>query len=262
MQILLLVCLVTLKVWSNKALLLKADSLFNQRKLTQAINLYDSLYSHYKVFSPSMLLKMAYIYEGRGEIFKTLYFLNVYNLHFPSYKVFKKMETLAQRNNLKGYEYSDWEYFIDVYNQYYIFIDWLMFIICLGLAFFILVRYFQTRQIKLVRIYLLVMLTFFSLLLLNIGLPSYKALVVADQALGMQNPSSASRVLSIIPQGNLVNVLNKEGVWYEVLYENQRLYIREDLLYMVTNQRIREQFRSFDFFYDVIKRLVSVANSG
>ncbi|MFQ3574829.1 MAG: SH3 domain-containing protein [Cytophagales bacterium] len=240
---------------SNNVLLQKADSLFEKQKYIEALVLYDSLFTKHEIFSPSMLLKMAYISEGKGDIFKTLYFLNVYNLHFPNLKVVRKMESLAKANNLKGFDYSDWEYFVGLYNEYFKFIELSLIACCVLFFVYQAIRFLAQKQINLLRVYLLIFLTTITILVVNIGLPSYKALVIAEQAFGMESASAASKIVTVISQGNQVNVLNKDGVWYEVLFENQTLFLREDHLFMVSNKRVQEQFNFFAKIYDALKSL-------
>lgn len=239
---------------ASKSLLQKADSLFEKQKYMEAVKLYDSLFVQHEIFSPSMLLKMAYIHEGRGEIFKTLYFLNVYNLHFPNVKVVRKMEDMAKKNNLKGFDYSDFEYFVGLYNEYFFLIEWSLLILCIFLFIYQVVRFVIGKYLNIPRTYLLIFLSLFTLLVVNIGLPSYKALVISEQALGMESASAASKVVTVIQQGNQVNVLNKDGLWFEVLFENQTIFLREDHLFMVSNYRVQEQFKFFAPIYKAVKR--------
>jgi uncharacterized protein YgiM (DUF1202 family) len=58
--------------------LVKADSLFEQKKYTESFDLYEQILDEEQLASPKMLLKMAFIKEGLGDYSRALYFLNVY----------------------------------------------------------------------------------------------------------------------------------------------------------------------------------------
>ena len=84
-------------------ILKKADSLYAGRQYTQAYEVYQSIQAGGR-YSPSMLLKMAYIQEGLGHLGESLYYLNLYFLATDDTQALKKMEELAEKNNLEGYE--------------------------------------------------------------------------------------------------------------------------------------------------------------
>ena len=50
-----------------------ADSLFEAKKYTLALPIYDSIYSKAELQTPQMLLKMAMIHEGLGDAGKAIY---------------------------------------------------------------------------------------------------------------------------------------------------------------------------------------------
>jgi len=102
----------------NDQKLANADSLFALQKYTQSYQLYDSIYSAGFV-SPSMLMKMAFIQEGLGDYTMALYYLNDYYTITSNELVLEKMENLAEKHSLMGYDYSDTDYFISVYHEYY-----------------------------------------------------------------------------------------------------------------------------------------------
>ena len=88
---------------SAEDILKKGDSLYSGRKYTQAFEVYQSLHAGGQ-YSPTMLLKMAYIQEGLGHLGESMYYLNLYFLATDDAQALKKMEELAQKNNLEGYE--------------------------------------------------------------------------------------------------------------------------------------------------------------
>src|SRR6185437_3068766 len=110
----------------------KADSLFKNRKYTQAFEVYSAISDSLQKYSPQMLLKMAYIKEGLGDYTSALFYLNKFYAYNPERAVLRKMEDLASQYRLSGYNYTDLEYFISIYNKYYYYI---ISIFLLGAAF-------------------------------------------------------------------------------------------------------------------------------
>jgi hypothetical protein len=94
-----------------------ADSLFNNKKYTEAYAIYNDLLDEGRA-SSSMLLKMAFIREGLGDYSGALYHLNLNYLKTSSKRVLLKMEDLAKKHNLVGYEYTDYDYFLSFYYKY------------------------------------------------------------------------------------------------------------------------------------------------
>ena len=94
-----------------------ADSLFDQKKFTQANEIFESLY-HSDQSSPAMLLKMAYIQEGLENPAQALIYLNEYYSMTANKRVLEKMRTIAEEYELSGYEYSDLEFFTNVIDRF------------------------------------------------------------------------------------------------------------------------------------------------
>ena len=92
---------------SHTAELKKADSLFQAKQYTQSFELYTSVLKE-KQYSPAMLLKMAYIQEGLGHTSMSLYYLHLYYLASHDDQALTKMEEIASKNGLEGYQ-SSWD---------------------------------------------------------------------------------------------------------------------------------------------------------
>src|SRR3954469_12839623 len=83
-----------------------ADSLYQTKKFTQSFEHYREILNQ-KQYTPAMLLKMAYIQEGLGNIGEAMYYLNLYFLVTNDKSALEKMEELAHKFNLQGYETTD-----------------------------------------------------------------------------------------------------------------------------------------------------------
>ena len=97
-----------------------ADSLFEKRKFTESLEIYENIIVEKKA-SPAMLLRMAYIYEGLDDLSSALISLDHYYKITADKKVLNKMKELADQNELEGYDTSDWGYLINFYIKFFCF---------------------------------------------------------------------------------------------------------------------------------------------
>ncbi|MGK0488585.1 MAG: hypothetical protein ACJAXB_001769, partial [Candidatus Endobugula sp.] len=94
-----------------------ADSLFQQKRYTQSMSLYENIVSSEQKASPAMLLKMAFIYESLEDLSNTLYTLNSYYKLTSDKKVLVKMKEMADTNNLEGYSTNDFDLFLKFFDE-------------------------------------------------------------------------------------------------------------------------------------------------
>ena len=95
----------------------QADSLFHAKQYVQSFERYSALLKE-KQHSPAMLLKMSYIQEGLGHTSLSLYYLNLYYLASHDEQALSKMEEIASKNGLEGYQSSDLNNFLNRLKQY------------------------------------------------------------------------------------------------------------------------------------------------
>ena len=88
-----------------------ADSLFKVKQYTQSLKIYEEVLAS-RQYSPSMLLKMAYIHEGLGNVSQGLYYLNLYYQATGDHQTLLKMQELAVKNRLEGYENPESDQFL------------------------------------------------------------------------------------------------------------------------------------------------------
>ena len=216
---------------SNKVLE-EADSLFSRKRYTQALPLYENLFDKYKLYSPKMLLKMAYIQEGLNNYTKALYYLNLYYEITHDKKVEGKIEKLAEKHKLNGFDYSDMKYFYNLYAEYKVQITFAFTIIISILGLWIFIASFKRKaEVKGAAAALLVFLIVFSVLHNLIG--RYSTALVADTTYLMSGPSAGADVLEPLGQGNKVQILDEDDIWIKILYNDKKGYIRKNrILYL------------------------------
>ena len=203
----------------------KADSLFNLKKYSKSKILYDSIFYIENKYSYSMLLKMATIEESLDNYEKSIYYLELFQKNKNESKVIEKINNIDDNKNLNGFENSDKKVLINIYKKYRNNI--LALLLTLSSIIFImnLVRYFRKKVANF-------MLPFFyissvlSLLMINIKPPS-DAIVFKDYTFIMKEPSSGSDLYSILNKGDKLIVSKDLKVWYEIILNGERRYVRK-----------------------------------
>jgi hypothetical protein len=222
--------------WAQTAnsLLIEADSLFAKQQYTQSFALYDSLYQYQEEASPSMLLKMAYIKEGLGDVTSAQYFLNEYYLATSNGQALQKMEDLADSNDLTGYQHNDITFFFNLYYKNY---NWLVIgLILITVALFSVIVY-QKRKYQSspwINSFLLLMLLSGLFVLVNFGKDYNRGVIIKNNTFIMEAPSSAANLIDVTTKGHKVVVGGKEDVWYKIEWEGQEGYVKAKNVKLLT----------------------------
>jgi hypothetical protein len=208
-----------------------ADSLFRSKQYTQSLELYQSLFKEGE-YSSAMLLKMAYIQEGLGKIGQTLYYLKLYQAASDDDQALQKMEELAAKFRLGGYDSNDasrlWQW-----------INKRIMIVQLGLAAtLLLISYlmFRSRK-KEQRSWLaagVIILVSASVLFLNNFYSNNSVIVNNDHTYLMEGPSSGAPVAAILTEGNQLLLLGHHDVWLKVKWMDKIVYVKKNSVLTVT----------------------------
>ena len=207
--------------------LIEADSLFQERRYTQSLEVYERIYDETARATPAMLLKMAYSQEAMGNLSNALIYLHDYYRMTSDKEVLKKMNDLAQVNGLEGYDTNDFQQFVKAIQDY----DMLIMAVLLALNLLILSMIFrklkkhQERSPGLaVGLVLVLALTFFFV---NFTGPKDKGIVTGDNAYVMSGPSAAAELVEVVSQGHKVEIVDKRDIWYEIKWRGKTAYVRE-----------------------------------
>jgi len=193
----------------------------------QSFELYDEIYRTHNKVSSAMLLKMAFVKEGLGDYSNALYYLNLYYLKTYDKKVLKKMENLAEKHKLSGYDYNDTAFFLNIYYKYRIQID--LFIVCLALLL-LGVLIFQKRKKKTIQglpAYAFLTLLVLLLVVNNFGREREKAIITSPHTYLMDGPSPGSNVIDVVSGGHRVKIIGKKDVWVEITWNHKNAYVKE-----------------------------------
>lgn len=207
----------------------RADSLFVQKKYTQAFNIYDSLYHKAGYESEQMLLKMAFIKEGLNDYTNAIYFLNQYYELTYDEKTLDKISELAEAHKLKGYKYDDVRFFESLFNQYKTEIMWSVLALALIITAISLFKFFRNKRVSITSVVFVAILSI-SGYLINL-LPEFRQNgIITENALIYSLPSSGSEVLETAEKGRRVKILDEMGVWKVIVFNEKEAYVKSNLV--------------------------------
>lgn len=212
--------------------LTKADSLFAQKRYTQSLDLYRSIFNQQQ-YTPSMFLKMAYMEEGLDHLAPALYYLNLYYLASRDEQVIPKIKELADKNRLEGFEFSDRERVLSIYKEYHVTLS--AGLMAVALFLISLIVFLRSRKKKAYGVWsaLLVILAI-VLIHTNFPLQNKTAIVSSNNTYLMSGPSAGASVVQIINEGHRVNVLGQKDIWVRIQWRNKDAYIKADNLLPVS----------------------------
>ncbi len=210
----------------------KADSLFQQKRYTQSQEIYQLLFDKGQ-YSPAMLLRMAYIEEGLGNVASTLYYLSVYYHRTHDDRVLSKINELAGKHRLSGYELTDAERFLSLYQGHHQQLTYVLLALTVLMLSIAVTR--KRRQQSMA--FAIVLSAFFTLLLgLHINLePAYRTGITNNPVTyAMSGPSAGASVLKIMEEGHKLHIRGKKDVWLRVVLNGNDAFIRQDNLRLIT----------------------------
>ena len=207
--------------------LVEADSLFKERRYTQSLEIYESIYTDNQRATPAMLLKMAYSQEAMGNLSNALVYLHDYYRITSDKAVLKKMSDLAQVNGLEGYDSNDFQRFVKTIQ------DYKPIIIAVLLALYLLILSMIFRKIRkhqekspglAVGFVLVLALTVF---VVNFSGQAEKGIITATNSYVMSGPSAAAELIEVIGEGHKVEILDKKDIWYQIKWKENTAFVRE-----------------------------------
>ena len=212
----------------------KADSLFSAKKYVESAKIYELIFRDKQVNQQNVSLKLAFIYESLGDFPKAIFYLNNYYNQNPKDEVFEKMNKMALENKFSGFERSDLNFIIVLYQQYYIYI--LYSVIIIG-VFILLILYRKKIYNKtILRRHFVLVGLFIIFLLVFINVPnSYKTAIINKKTYFREFPSSGSPIVGVIDKGNKINIFGKEDIWLKVLWNRKIVYIHKNDTWMLNS---------------------------
>lgn len=221
------------KSQSDVRTLQRADSLYKTANFSEAEMIFEENSSKLKNPSSNFFLKLASIKEGKGDILKTLYYLNKAYEQNPSQKVLMKLNEIGSLHELKGYELNDFNFLILFYKQYSGFLIALLMILGIYIFIILFIKKYKREYIPInQKIFLLIYLSGVGLLL-NLPDKYHQGIINHDEVLLRSEPSAGAEIAGSINKGNRVNVIGGNDIWKRVIWKDEILYLKESDIWLV-----------------------------
>jgi len=218
---------------ASKKELKTADSLFAMAKYPEATILYKKNFGDNEKNNQSLLLKLAFLAEKANNYTDCLYYLSKLAMITPSRRLFEKMDKLASEQNLKGYEFDDYNYFIIFYRRYGDYIPILL--LTLG-AYIVLIMVLKVRRKEpILKVHKLSIIIYLVALLGLLNIPSlYKTCIIVNENTFLRDePSSAAPVVERVGKGHKLTIVGSVDHWDRVIWNNRIVYVRKSDLWNI-----------------------------
>ena len=204
-----------------------ADSLYVKKQYTQSLEIYRDIFQQ-RSYSPAMLLRMAYIEEGLGQNSMALYYINLYYEATHDQSALVKMEDMATRYNLVGYESNKTDHTLAVIAENKPAIVTALLGIC-AVLFGLMIYTLKRKKIKpYISFSFFILTAILMVSFANRDLTPDNGIVQNAPAFLMSGPSPGSKVIGIINEGNRLPVSGRKDVWVKVKWRDGFAYLKEN----------------------------------
>ncbi|WP_353720082.1 SH3 domain-containing protein [Dyadobacter sp. 676] len=183
--------------------------------------------------SQALLLKLAFLAEKTNNYTDCLFYLSKLALVQPSRHLFEKMDKLAKEQNLSGYEFDDYNYFIIFYRKYGDYIPILL--LTLGTYIVVIMVTKTRRKEPILQIHKVSIVVYLLALLGILNVPSlYQTCIIVNENTFLRDePSSAAGVVERVGKGHKLTIIGSVDHWDRVIWNNRIVYIRKSDLWNI-----------------------------
>jgi len=194
-----------------------ADSLFISQNYKEALVIYENLLHEEQSYTPSMLLKMAFITEGMGDYSKTTLYLSKYYDYNPNQRITNKIKTLTEQSNLVGYTVTDGEQFfrllVDQREKIIMFLA-----MCLVISLVLIIKYRDKADRP--RFFLPSFIIIIFIFLANNFLHTPQRAII----------TGSPNLIRKVDVGHRVKVNSTKDIWYEIEWEDRKAFVKKQSL--------------------------------
>ena len=208
----------------------RADSLFKTKQYMQSLDAYEAVYQQ-GWYSPAMLLRMAFIHEGLGHISRSLFYLQRYHAVTDDEQALQKIEELAEKNKLEGYEQTQQDAFLQVLQRYQPSVTLALAAMAVLLLSLMMFQYRQGNRPIGAALALMVIVVLLYVQVNHLA-PSPKGIISDNATLLMSGPSGAADVVAVVGEGHQLTVKGRKDVWLRVEWRMKEAYVKENKLLM------------------------------
>lgn len=229
LSLFLLIFSTAVSAQSNNPMLVRADSLFGQKRYIQSLELYQKLFETHR-YTPAMLLRMAYVEEGLNNVSRSAYYLNLYYLATQDDDVLVKLEELATKNRLEGYATDETDKMLSFYLTHRELITYILIVLATLTFAIALMQRLKFKNRPAGELVALSIITVLFVLHISQQTLWEKAIISKSNTYVMNGPSAGASVLSIVRDGHRVEVLGKKDVWTKIKLGESEGYVRTSSL--------------------------------
>ncbi|MCF2497663.1 SH3 domain-containing protein [Dyadobacter chenhuakuii] len=199
----------------------------------ESLVLYKKNFSEDEKNNQSLLLKLAFLAEKTNNYTDCLFYLSKLALTNPSRRLFEKMDKLAAEQNLTGYEFDDYNYFIIFYRRYGAYIPILL--LTLGTYIVVIMVTKVRRGEPIMQIHKVSIVVYLLVLLGILNVPSlYRTCIIINENTFLRDePSSAAPVIDRVGKGHKLTIVGSVDHWNRVIWNNRIVYIRKSDLWNI-----------------------------
>ncbi|HZY79298.1 MAG TPA: SH3 domain-containing protein [Cyclobacteriaceae bacterium] len=204
-----------------------ADSLYTKKQYTQSLELYRQIFNE-RTYSPAMLLRMAYIEEGLGQNPMALYYINLYYELTHDETALNKMEDMATRYNLSGYDANRTDHIRALIAENKPAIIIALSSICV-LLLSLMIYTLRRKKIKpYISFSFFILTSIFLVAFVNFDITPVNGITLNAPAFLMSGPSPAAKVVGVITEGHRLPIRGKHDVWVKVKWRDGIAYVKEN----------------------------------
>lgn len=200
--------------------------MFNGKNYQEAMLGYEEILEKDESFSSAMLLKMAFISEGKGDFAKASFFLTKYYDINPNPRVITKIKALTQQSNLIGYDLSDqdrfYKYLTDLRGEITAVFGLLL---ILSLVLLVIYKSKANRPKYYLPTAFLLIILFVSNNFL-VGKP--RGIVTGSPTLIMDRPTAGGNLIVNVDPGHRVIIKSSKDIWYEIQWADKIGYVKKE----------------------------------
>jgi len=203
--------------------LVKADSLYEKKQYISAIKIYEKIYNEGNS-SPAMLLKLARIEEGIGNLGQSMFYLEKYHQFTKDEKVIDYLKKTVESKKAIGFNYG-LTYEADLlYKEWKIHFQ-LLFSIIIIFGLGMIIKHRNSLQKKKNYFAMIIIPILFVASLNNYNGKS-EAIVIRSPSYLLEGPSSGANLVEQVSVPAKVQVKDQIDVWSKVIIEEKEAYIK------------------------------------
>ncbi|MHA7130336.1 SH3 domain-containing protein [Algoriphagus namhaensis] len=177
------------------------------------------------IYSPAMLLKMAFIAEGVKDYENASLYLGKYYDLNPDPQIISKIKSLTKQSSLEGYEVSDAERFLLFLSENDLLIILTLAALLLISLIMLLISIYRKTTAPM---YWPTLLLLFLLFMANNFLGrSNSGLITHSPTLILSEPSAAGELIQRVEPGHRIKIKSSNDIWFRIEWKGEQAYVKK-----------------------------------